>query len=241
MSLKVEPRYDSHDVTPPTHSADVPDSSSASLALMARQSAFSSQDRGMSVSASNIALAGQSSGILSLSAVQTSDDSSFTGQTTGQIENATLREQATLTEMSEAEKLSLKRKLADGTASLEEAERSASGRSDQYDGDVQLAYDATRPFDPTAVPNGQLRQVAAANLADDGLIEVLAADVNTVATRGEAIDQAAANRQIVMEPAVAMYQAFEIVVDGDSQASDAAADVARLAVAMNAQPVVQAE
>jgi hypothetical protein len=46
-----------------------------------------------------------------------------------------------------------------------------------------------------------------------------------------------------MEPAVATYQAFETIVDGGSQASDVAGNAARLAaaVAMNAQPVVQAE
>jgi hypothetical protein len=46
-----------------------------------------------------------------------------------------------------------------------------------------------------------------------------------------------------MEPAVATYQAFETIVDGDSQAADIAGDAARLAaaVAVNAQPVVGAE
>src|SRR6185369_10614265 len=100
----------------------------------------------------------------------------------------------------------LKRKVIDGVTETEEATDSTSDRVEQYDaGDAQVAYDPTRPFDVTASPEGQIRQGTAAEMADDGLIEVLATDVTAIIASGDAIDLAAANRQIVMEPAVATY------------------------------------
>ncbi|HEY2412382.1 MAG TPA: hypothetical protein VGI40_09080 [Pirellulaceae bacterium] len=212
----------------------------ASLALTVRSSS-SSLERGM-VNSTAAALSGQAGASSDSISVQTADGSSVTGKVSSQTTDSSIRQQSTLTELTEAERLNLKRKLA-GAATLEEAARSSNERGEEYDeADAQLAYDATRPFDVTAIPNGQLRQIAA-SLADDGLIEVLAADVTSIVASGNAIDQAASNRQIAMEPAVATYQAFETIVDGGSQASDVAGNAARLAaaVAMNAQPVVQAE
>jgi hypothetical protein len=236
------PRYErdaaEHDAPMVAHAG----TSDASLALTVRASS-SSIDRGM-VGSTAAALSGQAGASGDSIGVPTTDGSTATGKVGSQTTDSSVREQVSLTELTDAERLNMKRKLAAGTATLEEAARSNNGLGDQFDvSDAQLAYDATRPFDVTAIPAGQIRQLAAANLTDDGLIEVLAADVTTAVASGNAVGQAGANRQIAMEPAVATYQAFETIVAGDSQAGDVAADAAQLAtaVAMNAQPVVQAE
>jgi hypothetical protein len=216
----------------------------ASLALVARP-ATPGVERGTSNSANDPALASQAAlGVNSVTVP--ADGSTANGQPGAVLDGSLDRQQDGLLELSEGELLKLKRKLAGSTTEIDEASSSTTDRSDQYgDSDAQVAYDPTRPFDVTAIPNGQLRQVAGENLADDGLIEVLAADVTAIIASREVIDQAAANRQITMEPAVATYQAFEVVVvDGDAGvATDVVADAARLAgaVAMNGQPVVQAE
>jgi hypothetical protein len=233
----VEHHSDIHEYAALAHGS----ASDASLASTSRSTTAS--ERSAMNAAINAALANQVAGVNSV-AVRTADGSAANGQANAQSNSSSDGQQNGLLELTDAERLKLKRKLP-GSIETEEATDSTSNRSEQYDeGNVQVAYDPTRPFDVNAVPQGQLRQDAAANMADDGLIEVLATDVTAIVASSDVIDMAAANRQIVTEPAVATYQAFEIVVDGDAQAAaDVVADAARLAgaVALNAQPVVQAE
>jgi hypothetical protein len=233
----VERHEDVHEY-PGTHSS----ASDASLALVARQ-AISAVDRGATSSSSDAALASQSAVDANSVIVQSGDGSRANGQAGALADSSSDGEQNGLLELSVGERLKLRRKLAGTTTELDEESGSVTGRGDRFEeSDSQVPYDPTRPFDVT-IPDGAIRQTLISSPADDGLIEVLAADVTAMIASGAVIDPVAANRQIVMEPAVATYQAFETIVDGGSQATDIAGDAARLAaaVAMNAQPVVQAE
>jgi hypothetical protein len=193
----------------------------------------------------NAALVNQAGGTVNAVAGQMADGSTAPGQANAQSNSYADPQQDGLLELTGGERLKLKRKLSGTETETEEATSSKADRSEQFeDSDSLVAYDPTRPFNAVAIPEGSLDPIAGANLADDGLIEILATDVTATLASGDAIDQATANRQLVMEPAVATYQAFETIVDGDARvATDVVADAARLAgaVAMSAQPVVQAE
>jgi hypothetical protein len=218
--------------------------SNASLALVTRPAA-AAVERGATNLPGDAALSSQSVESVNSAIAQSANGSRADGQSGAASNSLADRAQNELLELTGGERLKLKRKQAGLTAEADEEAREATDRSEQYDAsDAQVAYDPTRPFDVGAIPDAALRQASIASVADDGLIDVLAADVTAVIVSGDVIERAAANRQIIMEPAMATYQAFETIVDGDPRvAADAVADAAGLAgaVAMNGQPVVQAE
>jgi len=233
----VEKHFDAHEYAALSHGSG----SDASLALAARLAAA---ERGTLSAAANAALTNQATAVNSI-VVQNADGSTANGSANAAANGSGDQEQNGIWELTEGERLKLKRKLAADLGSEEETELDAATASESYDAsDAQVAYDPTRPFDVAMTPDARLRLEAAASAADDGLIEILASDVTTLVASSDVVDQAAANRQLVMEPSVATYQAFETIVAGDAQAAtDVVADAARLAgaVAMAGQPVVQAE
>jgi len=197
--------------------------------------------RSSSSSATAIALVtAQSDGLRSSSASRNADGSTVSEQDQAQANQAAVREQSEFDEAYAMNRRGLKRKLPGDATALDEAEgEDAALIEEGGDSEKALLLENARQFDAAGNSGSQMPELALANFPADGLIDVLAADVDSVHGDAKFLDS---GRLVLVEPAMIAYQAFEVVVDGDVQAEHRVLDAADVAtVAMSDTPVVQAQ
>jgi len=191
-----------------------------------------------SSSATTIAmLATQADGLRGSNATGTTDNSSNGGQEHGPASPATAHDQGELDEAYAVGRRGLKRKLPGDITALDDRDSEDSALvQETADGDIVLLIESGRQFDPAGNRGTQIPELALANLPADGLIDVLAADVDSRTGEHKLLET---GRLALVEPAMMAYQAFEVIIDRNPQAEGRVADAADVAtVAMNDHPVV---
>lgn len=182
-------------------------------------------------------LATQSDGLRSSSATGIADNSSNNGNEQGPTNPNAANEQDELDEAYAVGRRGMKRKLPGDVTALDETDGDdAELVQESGDGDILLLIESGRQFDPAGNSRSQIPEFALANLPVDGLIDVLAADVDSRAGDHKLLDT---GRLALVEPVMMAYQAFEVIIDRNPQAEGRVADAADVAtVAMAEHPVV---
>ncbi len=192
-------------------------------------------------SASYVAfLASQSDGLREGNSSRTADGFASNGQDQEKVNGPAVREQSERDELNSLNRRGLKRKLPGDVSELDETDGDdAKMIEESGDSDAMLRIEAGLQFDKAGNAGTQIPELALASLPADGLIDVLAADVNS---RAGDVKMLETGRLVLVEPAMVAYQAFEMVIDRNAQAEGRVADALDVTtVAMSEQPVVQVQ
>lgn len=185
-------------------------------------------------------ISGQADGVRGASSTRSGDGSIVSGQDQGPANQAAASAQSEIDEAYAVSRRGLKRRLPGDATSLDETDGEDSELllvSD--DTDAVLLLEAARQFEASGNAGTQIPELALANFPADGLIDVIAADVESRTGDHKLLET---GRLVMVEPAMMAYQAFEMVIDRNSQAETRVADAADVATfAMTEQPVVQVQ
>jgi hypothetical protein len=214
--------------------------SSALDASLAHATGNESTGRAASSASAIAMLATQSDGLRSSSTTRTADGSTNGGQEQGPVSPTAARQQSELDEAYAVNRRGLKRKLPGDATALDENDGEDAALVQEYgDGDVILMIESGRQFGQAGNAGTQIPELALANMPVDGLIDVIAADVDSRMGDHKLLET---GRLALVEPAMMAYQAFEMVIDRNSQSEGRVADAADVVtVAMNEQPVVSVQ
>jgi hypothetical protein len=217
------------------------DSHAADAALAGTAGSEAASRANSTSSATYVAyLASQSDGLREGNSSRTANGLASNGKDQEQRNGPAVRNQDELDELYSVTRRGLKRKLPGDVSEPDETDGDdAEMIKESSDNDATLRIEAGLQFDAAGNTGTQMPELALASLPADGLIDVLAADVNS---RAGDVKMLETGRLVLVEPAMMAYQAFEMVIDRNAQAEGRVADALDVAtVAMNEQPVVQVQ
>ncbi len=241
VTAALERRLESRESASSSSAVNESGGSSADASLAGAAGLETSGRTGSTSSATYIAfLASQSDGLREGNGSRTADGLASNGKDQEKMNGPAVREQSERDELNSLNRRGLKRKLPGDVSEQDEKDGDATEMVEESgDSDAMLRIEAGRQFDAAGNAGTQIPELALASLPADGLIDVLAADVNS---RAGDVKMLETGRLVLVEPAMVAYQAFEMVIDRNAQAEGRVADALDVAtVAMNEQPLVQVQ